>query len=629
MWNFNFVIPSFMILLILLGYYFYRPKLPIRINETFVWLITIDCLVIMFDMFSSAADNNYTAFPTDVLYILNLLFFVLFLARIFCFFIFTTEVLRMKLSYFSWRFAAYGIVFFAAEVITLASPFLHTVFYIGDDGYHSGPFYNILYVTFLFYIFLSLILLKKNGAHLKKEERSVAVLFNVILLAGNVIRFLFPMYLVMNTFCLMAIIMIYLTFVNPDLYRSDRGPVFNDRGFRTVVDEICGVQKYRILCTTIRNYTDEREIYGARQMDEGITQIGQYLVRNYPDQAVFYMRNGRFAVIGDETMDWATMRDTIFNRFQMPWRAREADLMLDVSFVRISSLSECRNADIMSGRLLTAFVESGSKTSEAGNLIDLDEITETDHQVEIKRMLEKAVEEKRVEIFLQPIIQSSTDRMVGAEVLARIRDEQGRPISPGLFIPIAEQNGQINKLGIQVFEQSCAFIREGNLERTGLEWLNINLSPIQCMKKDLAGEFSFLLDTYQVAPEHIHLEVTENSAIDLKTLDRQIIALREAGFKFALDDYGTGYSNLTRVKHSPFSNIKFDMQVVWDYIHDEDVMLPTIISAFKQLNLSVTAEGIETREMEDAMKSIGCDYLQGYYYSKPIPADEFVKKYAK
>ena len=167
------------------------------------------------------------------------------------------------------------------------------------------------------------------------------------------------------------------------------------------------------------------------------------------------------------------------------------------------------------------------------------------------------------------------------------------------------------------------------MERTGLEWLNVNLSMIQCMKKDLAVEFCGIMNAFHVTADRLHFEVTEAAVADMQLLDLQITALREAGFKLALDDYGSGYSNLTRVKHYPFSNIKFDMEVVWDYCKDRDVLLPSIVSAFKQLNLSVTAEGIETREMADAMKEIGFDFLQGYYYSQPIPADEFAEKYAK
>ena len=214
-------------------------------------------------------------------------------------------------------------------------------------------------------------------------------------------------------------------------------------------------------------------------------------------------------------------------------------------------------------------------------------------------------------------------------MLARITNEEGRVLSPALFIPIAEQNGQINRLGAQVFEKACRFISEGNLDKTGLSWLNVNLSPIQCMKKDLSTELSEILNKYNVHADQIHLEITEASMIDLSLLQKQITTLKTNGFQFALDDYGSGYSNLTRVKHYPFINIKLDMEVVWDYFREKDVLLPAIVQAFKQLHLSITAEGIETKDMAEAMKEIGCDYLQGYYYSKPIPMEEFLKAYSK
>ena len=249
--------------------------------------------------------------------------------------------------------------------------------------------------------------------------------------------------------------------------------------------------------------------------------------------------------------------------------------------------------------------------------------------MDVKRALEHAIETDQVEIYLQPLIESVSGSMIGAEVLARITNEEGRVLSPALFIPIAEQNGQINRLGAQVFEKACRFISEGNLDKTGLSWLNVNLSPIQCMKKDISSEFSEILNKYKVRADQIHLEITEASMIDLSLLQKQITTLKTNGFQFALDDYGSGYSNLTRVKHYPFINIKLDMEVVWDYFREKDVLLPAIVQAFKQLHLSITAEGIETKEMAEAMKDIGCDFLQGYYFSKPLPIPEFVEKYGK
>lgn len=629
MWNYNFVLPGFMILLILLVYYVSRPQVSIRINRTFLVLLLIDCLVIVTDLIASEADSNPGAVPVWLLYAVNLLYFLLFNARSFWFYLYTMDILRLQFRSLPAIKVLFGSIFMIAEFITFMSIFSGDVFFVDSLGYHPGPFYHIIYVNFIFYIFLSLLLLWFYAGSLSHYELISAVAFNIILLIGNVVRFLMPQYLVMNTFCLMAILIMYLTFQNPDLYTSDRGPALNRRAFHIMLEEAKERGPYRVLCFVLRNYNDEREIYGYHQMDHGISLVSEYLAETFKKEQRFYLRNGCFALLGNETMDWDAIQKEIADRFQKPWRANEADLFLNVGFVRISSEAGNEDVNMILDRLLTAFSEAGKKVGNNNVLIDLDQIHEIDHKVDVKRALEHAIDHDEVEIYLQPLIDCETDQMIGAEVLARIRNEDGRIISPGVFIPIAEQNGQINRLGAQVFEKACRFISEGNLKKTNLSWLNVNLSPIQCMKKDLSQEFSQILDRYGVSADQIHLEITEASMIDLSILQKQIITLKDNGFQFALDDYGSGYSNLTRVKHYPFINIKLDMEVVWDYFRDRDVLLPAIVKAFKQLNLTITAEGIETKEMAESMKAIGCDYLQGYYFSQPLPVEEFLANYGK
>ena len=119
--------------------------------------------------------------------------------------------------------------------------------------------------------------------------------------------------------------------------------------------------------------------------------------------------------------------------------------------------------------------------------------------------------------------------------------------------------------------------------------------------------------------------LTEESMIDFALLREQVENLHNKGFEFALDDYGSGYSNLTRVRRYPFSNIKIDMEVVRNYFRDRDPILPALLQAFKQMSFSITAEGIETAEMAEALREIGCDYFQGYYYSRPVSMNEFLR----
>lgn len=627
MWNYSLILPSFLILSIFLLFYFSRPRLPIRMNGVFLLILSSDLCTILIDYLSSRADEEYMNHSAAVLWSLNLAFFVFYILRLFFFFLFTVVVLDMHAGTRTNMVMA-GAVCAVSLAITLSSPLTHAVFYIDGQGYHRGAAYEILYVCGFFYLLLAAIFLLMKGRQLQRRELFCLIGYQCILLVGNVARILFPQYLVMNTFCLMVIVVIFLGFENPDFYLSIRGDAFNLRGLRLMLDEWNLKRPYRILGFAIRNYNDERVIYGSAQMDSCIRMMDQFLQRTYPDLYRFYLRNGSFAIVGPENMDCARMSAEIEDRFCKPWKGRSAEVFLDAVFVQAGTDKRDHSVDHIINTLLVALDNAGQGPGVPDDASMENTIRSIDEEMDIKRALEKALEENQVEVFLQPLYDCREDRVVAAEALARIRDENGDLISPGLFIPIAEKNGQINELGEQIFVKVCRLIRDHKLAVCGLSWINVNLSPIQCMNKNLEKKLTYILNEFDVSAQSIHLEITEMSMVDYSLLKKQIDALSGCGFQLALDDYGSGYSNLSRVKKYPFSNIKIDMEVVWDYFNERDQLLPTLIQVFKEMNFAITAEGVETREMAEELKRIGCDYLQGYYFSKPIPSEEFLKKYA-
>ena len=502
------------------------------------------------------------------------------------------------------------------------------VFSIGPEGYASGPLYGLLYVCFYFYIAASVATVLVYGRSLRQRDRIGALAYNAVLLVGNIVRMLLPHYLVMNTFCMLAILIIYLAYLNPDLFSSDRGSAFNMRGFQTMLVEQAEKGRYRILGFALQNYNQERAILGGAQMDRAIGQINQYMTAAFPDCLPFYLRGGRFALMSRGDIDWKTVQRQVYERFQQPWCLENTEIYLGAAFAYVDSGSKLAGADRIISNLILALDAAGESAGLAGEGDSMN-VQQVDQQVDILRSLERALEAERVEGFLQPVVDAHTRQIAAAEALARIRDAEGNIIPPGLFIPIAEKSGYINQLGDQVFEKTCAFIRDHDLDRLGLQWINVNLSPIQCMQRGLAERFADILERYGVRAEAVHLEITEQSMVDYDQLHKQLQVLRDRGFQFVLDDYGSGYSNLTRVKHYPFINIKLDMEVVWDYFHDRDNLLPAIVQGFKQMNLSITAEGIESEEMAEALVAIGSDYLQGYLFSKPLPTEEFVERYGR
>ena len=620
MWNYSFVFPSMLILFTLLSFFFVKRRLPIRMNRTFLGLLAIQAWVVVFDILSSRADENYAQHSAALLYALNGGFFLLFVARIFWFYRFTLNVLGISRPS---RLAQYSALpFIITEAVCVSSPLTGAVFSIGENGYVKGPLYNILYICFACYIVLSLVLFLRHAGRIRRSVLAGGVAYNLVLATGNIMRFLMPKVLVMDTFCNVAIIIIYLSFLNPDLYLSDRGPAFNMRGFRLAMLEICERPKYAVLGFALQNYNNERSILGGDQMDLCISLISQYLTRTFPNCLPFYLRGGRFALSCADAETCERIREQIVRRFHEPWHVNGNELYLNITLASVDSGANLGSAD----RIINNLVLALGNVHGTGESVNIQEI---DQQIDITRSLELAVERDRVEVFLQPVVRSDSRQLVGAEALARIRDDSGQLISPALFIPIAERSGYINQLGEQVFEKTCVFAIEPEARALGLEWFNVNLSPIQCMQSDLAERFDQILNRHSTPPELLHLEITEQSLGDYIHLQQQLKALLERGFKFVLDDFGSGYSNLTRVKHYPFINIKIDMEVVWDYFHEQDSLLPTLVKGFHDMGFTITAEGIETPEMAEALTAIGCDFLQGYLFSRPLPMEEFIQKYGR
>ena len=629
MWNTEFVFPSLLVLAVLLVFYFFRPRLPNRLNKAFLMLVVTDIVTILTDILATKADDHYQSLSIPLVSFLNLLYFAAFIARSLAFFQLTTVLLKLDHSGYSSRKYLMYLVFLVSEAIVLSSPMTGAVYSIDSAGYHRGPLYGVLMVNSFFYLLTGIILLIRFRRRIRRSTFVSALAYHLILIAGNAARIMFPQYLIMNVFCLLAILVIFLSFQNPDLYITDRGPAFNTRAFTEWLNDPLHRKDKRVLGFAIRNYNDERSMYGGTQMDQGLNLIIMYLVKKFPQCLLFYLRGGNFALAGADGADWEEIRRLISERFRSPWQAEGADLYLDATYVEIGLSGRTESSDRIVNTLIYALDKAGGSNDIEQTLMTEETLEEINRQIEVKRWLDKALEDDAVEVFLQPIVESRTMRAVAAEALARIRDDNGKLIAPGLFIPVAEKNGRINLLGEQVLRKVCAFLSEHSLKNAGVSWINVNLSPIQCMHSNLPSLFSSILKERAVPAEQIHLEITEESMINYAKQDQQIEDLLDCGFQISLDDYGSGFSNLHQVKKYAFSNIKLDMSIVWDYIRDRDALLPALVQAFRQMGFSITAEGIETREMADAMAGIGCDYLQGYYFSKPLPMDAFAEKYMR
>ncbi len=243
-------------------------------------------------------------------------------------------------------------------------------------------------------------------------------------------------------------------------------------------------------------------------------------------------------------------------------------------------------------------------------------------------ILDKAFAENRFEVYYQPIYSIDSGKYNSAEALLRLNDDVYGYISPEIFIPAAEENGMIHKIGKFVLEEVCRFIAGEKFKNLGLEYVEVNLSVIQCMSSELSEDVRAVMERYGVSNEQINLEITETAAAYAQTtMMDNINSLTDYGIAFSLDDFGTGYSNMKRIASMPFAIVKLDK--TFADIDTDDKMMKVVkntISMVKDMNMKIVVEGVETEESLKEFSNLGVNYIQGYYFSRPLPQDKFISE---
>jgi diguanylate cyclase (GGDEF)-like protein/PAS domain S-box-containing protein len=287
----------------------------------------------------------------------------------------------------------------------------------------------------------------------------------------------------------------------------------------------------------------------------------------------------------------------------------------------------CDDPDLASDELISrADRAMYSAKRQGGNLAIVYNASHSDSarkDFDIEQALTLALQQDRLVLHFQPIVDAKTKQPVLAEALVRMRADDGAILGPGHFIEVAEKTGQIFQVGQWVLEQACWQARR--LEEAGFPSpISVNVSPRQLMHVNYVQSVETVLEHTGVSPSAIVLEVTESGVMeDVEKAKSTLNHLRSLGFRLALDDFGTGYSSISMLKTLPFDILKIDRAFVRDTegLSLGATTLGAIIDIGKSLNLTIIAEGIETAEQSFGLERLGCDLLQGFRFHRPMEAE--------
>ena len=498
-----------------------------------------------------------------------------------------------------WLFVPAWIVI-ALLVVQLFIPYL---FKVGTDGsYQRQNGIMLFYLCMIYFYLMGEVFLVRF-----RKRLSFEVLFSttaVVSVFTLVLHIAFPGFRFQFFGMAMCVLLYLISSERPQEYTVPELEIMNRRAFLKESEErLLGSERFPMLVIKVHNLKVMRQTLGNDSVNEFLKEMVAFFRKLIDNSRIYQFSQSVYVLALDrkkKDIDSSLLIRQILDRFEQPWHSGSVETKFRI---HISSIVCPRDANNLNG-LIDYIQYMRSLSSENGNVVlktaEMD-IDRPKRELRIRKLLNDAVDHKGFEVFYQPIYSVTENRIVSAEALIRLKDQSMGYISPEEFIPIAEKSGMIMQIGEFVFETVCRFIREKQLTDYGLQYIEINLSVVQCMQENLAERLTEIMKKYHVAPAQINLEITETAAAHSDMLENNIKILHKQGIEFSLDDYGSGYSNTDYLFRFPFRIVKIDKTILWEAFKNEKAMiaLRNTIRMIKELGLEIVVEGVENQEYVD------------------------------
>lgn len=521
-----------------------------------------------------------------------------------------------------WKMVAAGSGIWLAESFVIACLPIG-IYKMGRVVYTAGPAVLSTYAFAGGFVVFNIIFTLVHRRQANARRSQVILCWMAIWFGAAFVQFLNNEMLLMGYAGALGILVIFFRLENPE-YLTDRVTgLYNQDGLLLYARKLYNDEKPFSLMSIWWNL-------GTSQADEG--------AREQAVMAAFAMRLPKldatkvFKMADDEVWmifeDREHVKDTVekVRRF-VEYGRRELGGMAQAAFTYMPDASMVGDYQEMVHLMQYARWKSSDHSATNFKEVDFDFVEQMRKEKNMEQMLDEAMKEDRIEVFYQPIFSTKAKKFVSAEALVRMRDREGNLVPPGAFISVAEANGKILQLGEIVFEKVCRFFTKERLEQYGLHYIEINLSVVQCGYPELADDYIGIMEKYQINPQYINLEITESASMAAKkTLLENMRRLMEYGVYFSLDDFGTGQSNLNYIVDMPVNIVKFDREMSQAFFQDEKAkyVMNAAMQMIHGMKLKIVSEGIETEEQYLAMEELSIDYIQGYYFSKPLPETAFL-----
>lgn len=629
-WVIEFDISAFIITAIILGLFLKKKNYPSKSNKMYLYLMLAGLSASFLDVVSVYTIICAKRVPHGLNMFINAMFLLCMNAVAFIYYFYIDALIREYEELDSKRNRLVKALAFLDFVLIATSPFTEWVFYFDNQKeYCNGPLKPVVYGIALFMLFACLFITVKNRDILSKTQKNCVYMYTVSNLIAVIVQCIFPKLLITNFAISIAFMIIYITLQRPENRIDSLTQLENRVSFLEELNrEVYNKRNFYILAVRLGNLNTINETMGITLTNLVLRQFAQTLMDSNSEANLYRISGSKFVYIGRSHEEMQSTVQKIENRVKERFELHDMVVQLNVKYYLLCYPKHGKTPKELEKAIQYCMDSRNQKKDSRIIYADEKLLEEFKWKDKIKDIIDRALKNRTFEVYYQPIFNRGQKTFDTAEALIRLRDEKYGFISPDEFIPMAEKNGQIVEIGEYVLDEVCRMLSETDVIKLGIKHVHINLSAVQCMQRDLNERIQSYVQKYRLDADMLCFEITETAALHSDSLlTEKLKSITEEGFGLALDDYGSGFATFGYLFQYPFTIVKFDKEMIWQAMKEEkpEIALNYLIKMMKELGLEIVAEGVETKEQAQKLEKAGCDFFQGYFYSKPLPKEEFIE----
>lgn len=614
------------LILLLLFFIFYTQKntLKLKTGNAFLLLLCVTFLSISLDIISIIAINSNTVSEHMTLLICKL-YLISLITESFC------GLRYVNVDVYSFNHAKltkstkiYLLILFVSYILVALIPIHYICIPEENICYSYGPSVITTYAFAVFFIIVTLVTIFRHKQDMNPKRWEAVEIWVFVWLCAALIQFLNNRLLVVGYACALGVTIIYLMLENPQTNLDRKTGLFNQSALMQYIQDLFADNKDFSLILFVIENSFQNDI-SPEEIQTTEINFSSVLL-NQPNCIPFLNDDDEFILLIPDSSVATEIFDDVCLKLRQFFKENNKKTLSYNSILLPDSDVFSKPSDLLE---VIRYVRHNYKDCYDNQAFvitqEIIDNMKNEHNTEL--FIKDAIADNRIEVFYQPIYSIYDDDFTSAEALVRIRDKDGSIVLPGVFIDIAEKNGLIIQLGELIFEHVCEFLEHNDITKYGLKYIEVNLSVVQCGYKKLAYSYIEIMKKHNINPSFINLEITESASTNAKKiLHTNMTSLIDYGISFSLDDFGTGHSNLNYIIDMPVNIIKFDRSMTMSYFESGKAkyVMDAAMHMIQGLELKIVSEGIETKEQFDEMKKLGINYIQGFYFSKPLPHNEFL-----